>query len=699
MRTIVFKVLERMLSVLRWFYLKSNPISAEIKGKAKELLYDPDKRIKELNIIRFKNINTTIYYNTGALFGIFITVLSLFFAFFLAFVPILENWPWELRLLIVVIILILAFFVSFLCITAVFRKMVEHLSPEEYADITISDLGESEILTVVSLKMYELCELFTSTIRIDGKLKKLQKDIIVTSKKAFTNTSENDETELRYEKELNENLYINHELEPVIRKLSESVKTFIGKYYPLYYNTLALQNLATSRLKIQEREFSHHILKFSPAIFNSRVHTLQLSVDTLLYVITNPKDYDEKSFKKLFNKHLGEINAIRDDIEENVKRSLIQLILFNDIHKYLVGVSSLVSTSRSLKIFLRGLSRTISKLDRKHGRAETEKVKVQVKNEFESILHRSKAHYGMDLLISLENFYKVKETIFTGRGAGHKTAIPELLFRLKYPKRISEIAKAKIQNPPDHDTPDYFYELVNLHKNDLKSLRRDMLDFSENDLDQMAEKFRHKLLKRIAKLEDPNSKIHLCLFGYSRVVRDVLKKCIPRLEKELLHRIEIFIFKDRRHKMIDTRIFRYELNDEKPHYNIRNTFTGSDDLLFSFVSSKDQFIFIAGAEAYCDERKILFHTNPYQERIENFIQRLLRHSAKPDPEVWVLANDYKVFKDSFPPNGNFLFRHEFTSDHYDFVDLYNFKDLEVEVTHSGKKVCKGVKVRLISNQE
>ncbi|WP_340066155.1 hypothetical protein [Ascidiimonas aurantiaca] len=697
MRTVVFKMLERMLSVLRWFYLKSNPISAEIKEKAKELLYDPDKRIKELNIIRFKNIITTIYYNTGALFGIFITVLSLFFAFFLAFVPIFKTWPWEQRLLIVVIILILAFLVSFLCITAVFRKMVEHLSPEEYADITISDLGESEILTIVSLKMYELCELFTSTVVIDAKLKKLQKDINVTSKEVFAGTSENDETELRYEKELDENLYINHELKPVIEKLYESVKTFIGRYYPLYYNTLALQNLATSRLKIQEREFSHHILKFSPAIFNSRVHTLQLSVDTLLYVITNPNDYDERSFKTLFNKHLGEINAIRDDIEENVKRSLLQLILFNDIHKYLVGVSSLVSTSRSLKIFLRGLSRTISKLDRRYGKAETEKVKVQVKNEFESILHRSKAHYGMDLLISLENFYKVKEPVFTGRGAGHKTAIPELLFRLKYPKRISEIAQVKIQNPPDQNVPDYFYKLVNPHKNDLKSLRRDMLDFSENDMDQMVVKFKRELLKRLEDLEDPNSKIHLCLFGYSRVVRDVLKKCIPRLEKELLQKIEIFIFKDRRHKMIDTRIFRYELNDEKPHYNIRNTFTGSDDLLFSFVSAKDQFIFIAGAEAYCDERKTLFHTNPYQERIESFIQRLLRHTAKPDPEVWVIANDYKVFKGSFPPNGSFLFRHEFTSDHYDFVDLYNFKDLEIEVNRSGKKVSKGVKVRLISN--
>ena len=124
--------------------------------------------------------------------------------------------------------------------------------------------------------------------------------------------------------------------------------------------------------------------------------------------------------------------------------------------------------------------------------------------------------------------------------------------------------------------------------------------------------------------------------------------------------------------MLDTRKFRFELNDSKPNNNIRRTFTASDDFFYNMLNENDTLIMIAGAEAYCATNKLLLHTNNYQQKVESMISRLQNAGeAKPSPQIWILAGDYKIYK-NFPEDESSIFGGEFFSDHYDKVDLYDF---------------------------
>ncbi|MBK8195746.1 MAG: hypothetical protein IPK76_22045 [Lewinellaceae bacterium] len=106
---------------------------------------------------------------------------------------------------------------------------------------------------------------------------------------------------------------------------------------------------------------------------------------------------------------------------------MFQIAVFDETHGYIIGLASVTSTSQSLRVFIRGLSELIDL----PGKGKCPYNPEFVYEPFKSLLHRSKAHYGFDLLITLENFYK-KNYSETERGR-----VPELLNAIKH-KTISD---------------------------------------------------------------------------------------------------------------------------------------------------------------------------------------------------------------------------------------------------------------------
>lgn len=647
------KVIDFFFKSVKKRYLKNNPLNAKIKDELKKNLVDYQSRINAINDIRVNNITTTLWSNTGTLFGIIITYVSLLLTLFFAIIPFgkLESlqilgykFGHEVYFFIFfsfIFVVIIIYKLVAITTPIIIKYIIFHLPPREYAEITFSNLNQSEILSFTSLKMWELCELFTDTIKINNTLKNL---LVLNNEGTLV---------------VKDDLYKNHRDENLssIILLSKSIKTLDKIYHKFHYNALEIRDLSTKKLKIQEREFCHHILKFSPTILHSRLSTLKLSVDTLQYILESNAKFDKEEFILVFQNHLKEVFRVYNDVLDNRMTSLMQLIIFEDIHKYIIGISSVTSTSRSMKIFLRGLSTTIEKLPSNQNQLQKSKFKNQVKGEFKSLLHRSKAHYGMDLLISVENLYKKKVNKLNEK----QTKIPEILYHLKYPKGISGVGKSSLFSNYTFD------DLVTEYQFELRNMRNDLLNFYKEDIELIKNNFNVFLSQFLNK----NGKKYFCIFGYSRIVRNVLKSFAEILTRD---DVGIFIFKQNGHQMIDTRIMRFELNDDKPINNIRSTFTSSDDFFLSLIQKEDNVTFIAGAEAFCNKTGLLLHTNSYQRRVNKLIECLESDENKPIPDIWILANDYKVF-DGFPPK-DYLFRKEFLSDHYDEVDLYNFSNIQ-----------------------
>ncbi|MFK7972187.1 MAG: hypothetical protein AB8F95_17590 [Bacteroidia bacterium] len=642
-------IITAFVKPVEFFYKILYPLDRDLRREMAKTLREPKTRVRELNRIRVNNILSTLWANTGALFGLIITYVTVLFALVTGLAPIflgnmpdpIDNWALQNGLFTTLLILISTYILVIITFPSIVKNILYYLPADQYAEVSLSNLNESEILSFTSLKMWEICNLLVKSVTIDQNLRDLIK-----------------EEEGKSEINLKDFRAKKGELVKIINDLNEAIHNFDKKYHKYYFNALELRDQATTKLGIHEREFCHHILKFSPAILNSRISTLKLSANTLGYII-NQEDFATPMYTSVFFNHMNEVIRIVDDVKNSGMRSLLQVICHPSTHGYLIGLSSITSTSRSLKLFLRGLASIAKDYKEKY---EFESARIECQDRIETLLHRSKAHYGMDLLIAVENLYKKNFKI--NSLDGNKCEIPEILYHLKYGIR------GNVDNSPTKFMGRNFEEVMTEKVDLLVGMRENLLQFYTKDTDSIRQNFELHLDELIK----GKGKKYICLFGYSRVVRNVLKYYKKQISDS---EIAIFVFKQEKNHMIDTRILRYELNDDKPSKNIRGTFTATDHFFFSLPTKDDKLIFLCGAEAFCKKPKLLFHTNTYQARIETLLNRFEDSEKKPNPEIWILAENYKVF-DSLPPKGGF-FDKELLADHYDEVDLYNFDDFASDV--------------------
>ena len=619
------------------------------------------KRIIEVNQIRNLNLITVVWSNAGSLFGVIVTIFAtvVYPLVMLVFEPkeelyayifLTEYFNWSTKTMTNVLwtgyfALIILFFRALIW---AIDNVLKNLPPKQYAEISLNNRNQSKIVTFVSYKMWETTFKF---------LKNTGKSFYDLSNFVLQDTDGS---------HINENIVKdeNQKISDQIKLIQKNSRKYQRDFYNNFYKLIELQRLACVNLNIHEREFSHHILRFSPSIFNERLKTFALSLDTLVYATSRNEGAYKEELLTLFDNHFFEMKRIVDDINKRMENDLLQLICYNKIHKSLIGLSAVNSTSRSLNIFMRAISSTIERGNKRQKKKEdtSHVFHKQTVGEIKAILHRSKAHYGIDILVTLENLYRKNVSALEKNSSKNKD-IPAVLYQLKYKNGIDGVGdngdKSVAAYIKDTNEEKHIEKLVE-YMPQLMNMREILIKIHQDN----SKKINAKFNTEIKKLKKTEKRKILCVFGYSRIVRNALKESFKELNDD---KILIFLFKEQHVHMLDTRIFRLELSDD-PFQKVRNTFTASDEFLLSLIRKEDDLIFIGGAEAYIRSHKLVVHTNSYQKRMVTVLKRI--EDEKMKYSVWIVANDYKVF-DEFPPPTHF-FRKEIFSDHYDDVDLYDF---------------------------
>lgn len=561
-----------------------------------------EKKIYAINKLRIKNIIAALWSNQGTLIAFIFTLTSLVIATIA--IAVKSESLYGITIIVLVYLVLLWICPLFL------RKFIEFSAPKAYASISLNVLNQSEILSFVAYKYWILCNRF---------LKKHE----TQSKVLLDIHTENAEEMIKFK---------------------ESIIKFISDNYLLLSQCKALKHEATNILNILPIEFSHHITKFSPYIMENKINSINYSLDTILHLLpTDDQDDNRNSDERKIR--YSKIKSIFDDIS-NRREHLFQLIAYDNIHKYLIGLSAVSSTSRSLKIFTNGLFHLIE-----NGSSQSHLKESYKFDPFISLVRRSKSHYGLDLFIAMDNFLRCYTV-------NNSEEITELLNKFKTVSITKKKTKESKNNFNKRDVElflEFRTEFLNQHSHAITSISNNFEKRFSNDI----------------KERNANGTTYLFIVGHSRVVVNVLKKLSDFLDS---NRIKIFVMKSGQTHMLDTRITRYELalSEEKFRY----TFTGSDELFFNFLTSDDSLHIIMGAEAYETKRKLLFQTNTYYHRLNIFLKKIKRFKRKkPTPKFWILTEKYKVHESLNTENGNSKIKQELYADHYDTLEVYNFIDL------------------------
>lgn len=623
----IFRVLKKIIIPLgqlfslfiRKVYLMYYPLNPDFENNLTEVYKSKQAksiRVNQINRARVNSVVATLWSHAGTVFALALTIYSIIFSIALYCV---EEWDLSLLIVLGIVILIPPFF-TILLTPVLLKRIIDYLPSDTYASLSLSNLNQSEVLTFVAIECWEMCNKFIKKIVIASDIKAL---VNANNEEAFSKVFEN---------------YDKAKWIESFKSLNSFAITYKANKYKKIENAKALKNEAVLKLNILPVEFCHHILKFSPSIFEARLNALIHSSESLIYLLESG-DFALKDNYFSFKETLHEISSIIDDIELRRKRSLFQISTFEKTHGYIIGLASVTSTSQSLKVFIRGLSELIDN----PGYENNIYNEKYVYEPFRSLLHRSKAHYGFDLLITLENFYN--------KNYSEKEKIPKILFDIKH--NSNEVITTQT-------------------KSLLKHMREDMVKKYSKAMNKIAINF-GKQIESIQRSLDGN--VYLFIFGYSKIVRNAL---LMNQDAIIKKEIKVFVMKEFNKEMLDTRMLRFELNDSKKN-KIRYTFTGSDDLFKRLLRKNDTLIMMAGAEAYDLSGKRLFHTNNYQKRVENFLD-FLNHNVdkKPQPQVWIVAGGYKIYE-KFPhlDSTQKSYKGEFFADHYDKLDIYNFEDFNL----------------------
>lgn len=630
------------LKLIKLIYIVYYPLGKDLRVQLRDLLYLPRKRIKELNTLRVKNIEVTFWINSGTVLSLFISLLAFAWSLlwilqnlfpvssseaFPGFFMLHKPWVWAITLF-----LVLATVISLAPI--LIRRILLFLPSKDYAQLSLTNLNQSEILTLVSYKLWKLCQKFISEVPIPKEISRMV-DV------------QNDFFHADY--------WLDEDPQKLKKKfqvLNKEIQQFKSAYYKQLSDYDALKDLAIQKLNILPREFCHHIIKFSLSIFERRINIFNKCVEEILFMMENGNNIGDQDYRFVYENNLKEMMRVVEDVKNRRMRSMEQIIAYDDIHEYVIGLSSATSTSESLKIFTRGLSA----IAKSYNWAKKEEREFFYK-KFKALLYRSKAHYGMDLLISIENFY-----------ANYHNEKNKLV-----PALLKKIAtdKSMVSFTPDQQAL-------------LENIRDDIMRKYRIAMDAINSAFGIQLSNILAN-KPKNGTIYFLIFGYSKMVRNVLKEHAEDIRG---NNIKVFVMKEDDNEMLDTRMLRFELNDQKPKYNIRESFTASDKFFFRLLTGDDQLIMLAGAEAYDKSHKRLIHTNHYQTRVEALIYKLQQSvkmvddapiRSKPIPKVWIIAGKYKIYPNfTWNPQPE-SFKGELYADHYDKADMYNFEDLGVDV--------------------
>lgn len=483
--------------------------------------------------------------------------------------------------------------------------------PDVYADIVLPGKGESQCLRLLAYEMLSGCEAFVSST--EG-LVGLPEEIRL----------------IRFQE--NDNAAGKLKIEGVISSWNSKYEKFkkdLPKQAEYTQRLGRLQQVASSQLDIHPDSLCQSILVYSPTTHKELVI----------------------EFDRVCARMLSECrNAVKDDLHlwnalvysERCKgiigyfgrwaRSLKQLYDFDYLHLYLHRIASKHSTSGAVEEYAYALqaiaAQQLARLDRTKNTDETSRRRLLELGivELSYIHERQKAYPGLNVHSTLKNLCS---------NAYYQASSDEIGVREKDLEDLADVLGA-IEN--NHSLTQYFVEETQQARARYEVLRR-CPDIVNLCLFWSREVLSERLSAVIDCWADDPSKLIVLTHGFSKTVRDALKKAAHRLGE---NQPTIFVTDtngtERTESSGDAGWMAHGLEQSiRAEFGAR-IYTGKiisgDSRLLSDLSPSGKLLVILGAECFSDNGKAI-HPRGALEMIVNLI------STKRDCLIVILAESYK----------------------------------------------------------
>lgn len=500
---------------------------------------------KGIKKIRFKNVEASILHNPAATFSIILSYVALllttYFSFNGRFFDHVFSLRFDLTILGVGLLLLLP-------IPAYLNLYVTKLPLEEYAIIYRNQLTESQMLCLNCYKIFEICSKF------DQEIKWLTDDMLVNQREsdAFFETGkwENNTTlNLRLTEKVNR--LANHG--PEFHQLQFKIQFLERELERIF---LLISNLA-DRLNVSDVQLCDHIFQFSPNLYKIRmkkflsnlyeVISFQESHDVQKNVMHPPADLAGPKFNRI-RSALFECYRFRN---RNRRICLYQCqnIVFTGIHPSILAFATQKSSCESTRTYIKALMEIIKSED--NDDCYLEKIKY--------VFYKRKAHIGVDLHHSSATLLKDMLPVLKTTGDKYDKLVD--FFRLDFFSGSFKSAASSIQQ--------HFISEGKQVANEFIQFQLFTLPYIEQCRQKISECFKLGYNDFFRQLKQ-GMQFYIVTFGYSKIIRDLIKYTIPRMIRlqegpmdNFRGQVNAIVFSPEKETKVDSRYIKHELTEGK----------------------------------------------------------------------------------------------------------------------------------------
>jgi hypothetical protein len=436
-----------------------------------------------------------------------------------------------------------------------------------------------------------------------------------------------------------------------------------------------MKKIASTELAIPERRLCDHIFQYSPAIHRDRLYKYLERWEKLEQILLR-EHYDDKSAQELINRNYWFI----DNTNVRLKYQT-QISIYRDLHRYVVQLASIHSTSGALQTYAESLSfvvRAQLKVLKSRWQFRRKWASSDVEKRLQFLHRKQRAHPGFDVHTLLRSLLSPLCLERCEASPANKQQIVEEM------KSVEVILE-------ELDTREYFSNAIaDLKLNSFVSLPEDIAAF----IDQCRSEIWNKLaepIDSIFKDVGVSNTRYVVSHGYSRTVLSVLKKLLAK-DSRFKPLPKVFFIIPTGDDSLDTRIMEYELKEpstyrhgdgdntaferqrrERQNLRLYNFAAGTERHLLGLLKEGDSVLILLGAECFDTERHVV-HARGILQGLENFME---------DPKFKRVRSMVVVVAESYKEQEMLRANINFYGQHFDRIDLYDANTIHTIVTDKG----------------
>lgn len=644
-------------------------------GSEKDYQHSPAEKLRS---IRFVNVWHSIVNSPAITFPFALSIITFFTSIFVLAVSIFMWWAHDSRLDISIIIAgavaLLTTGITFYLSPLYFYSYVKNLDLQQYGHFFKSHLTESEMLSYISFRIWNMCN------EMEKKTKFLISNglLIDTAKhrNLFGSDYEVGSLEIVWTKNSDRIATIESCAQNVLTETNKIHSEESSDWWTLISHLKTVEqevekinilvHYFSQKTHISYIELTEHIFQFSPSLFLRYSRKLITNLTDVANIESNQKNIPtEYTFvlkdrqRALLYESYRFINRL-----SKFKKYQKQNISYSDCHQYLLLLASTSSSSEAFKCYSKLLHKISQSYSADCGQVTTSSVeldqpqiehlnrlKTHYLERLRYVFHKRFAYGAIDLHFSYSNtLQKLEDNGILKSLADARQMLSLDIFKLYLEctekTRMYMEANAKDRNELEQDE-DIQQAIQN---NDAIKSRIEYINgndkaiFDINEacnmmlnapkyikayLELSRRKMQNKLYsENIWKGESFNSliekwnkqgcDIYLITLGYSRAVREFLKNYNKTFNSEYKGRNKHVIFFAEEESTLDSRLIKYSLTEDSLS-KFNNIVVSKNEFIAPLLNEKSRIIILMGAEAVDDQYRVV-RTYNYKNELVEFIK-------------------------------------------------------------------------------